>query len=419
MAEKNNKKESKDPAYNYIKPTFKGSDPAYKYIKSESKDNDPAFKYINNTNNSFVDKFKRNFKANLKKEDQDTLKQKNITNNIDPAYKYIKQSDKAYEYIEKTKQNNNENIEAQKRLLGSIKNIGKAIKGKENKSSYSWKSQLNWDEKEFLNKNPGPNFENYESFLIRYKKHKKIPKLYPEKFTKKFLEPAEEALKRISDWQKELKEPEEKNFLFRHPGPKYEDLDSFKRRFNSYKLKKIKEQKIENKTESKKIKSIDQIKIKVTKTNKPDLNEIKENTQTILTCFYCSSPMNNVDMFCGECGKPKKINKVVIDKVKPNLDKKVKKKNKKDNLNNLPIKTLENLKSLFDDDLIKKNEYDLLRKSILKISNKIEEKSKISSNIKKIESIERDKLIELKNLFDNNLIETDEYEALRKDLLKI
>ena len=48
MAEKNNKKESKDPAYNYIKPTFKGSDPAYKYIKSESKDNDPAFKYINN-----------------------------------------------------------------------------------------------------------------------------------------------------------------------------------------------------------------------------------------------------------------------------------------------------------------------------------------------------------------------------------
>ena len=173
MAEKNNKKESKDPAYNYIKPTFKGSDPAYKYIKSESKDNDPAFKYINNTNNAFVDKLKRNFKANLKKEDQDTLKQKNITNNIDPAYKYIKQSDKAYEYIEKTKQNNNENIEAQKRLLGSIKNIGKAIKGKENKSSYSWKSQLNWDEKEFLNKNPGPNFENYESFLIRYKKHKK------------------------------------------------------------------------------------------------------------------------------------------------------------------------------------------------------------------------------------------------------
>ena len=48
MAEKNNKKESKDPAYKYIKPTFKGSDPAYKYINSESKDNDPAFKYINN-----------------------------------------------------------------------------------------------------------------------------------------------------------------------------------------------------------------------------------------------------------------------------------------------------------------------------------------------------------------------------------
>ena len=89
MAEKDNKKETTDPAYKYIKPTFKGSDPAYKYIKSESKDNDPAFKYINNKNNSFVDKFKQNFKANLKKEDQDPLDKKNITNNIDPAYKYI------------------------------------------------------------------------------------------------------------------------------------------------------------------------------------------------------------------------------------------------------------------------------------------------------------------------------------------
>jgi len=58
-------------------------------------------------------------------------------------------------------------------------------------------------------------------------------------------------------------------------------------------------------------------------------------------------------------------------------------------------------------------------KSILKISNKNEEKSKIDSNIKKIDLIDKDKLIELKSLFDNNLIETDEYEALRKDLLKI
>ena len=48
-----------------------------------------------------------------------------------------------------------------------------------------------------------------------------------------------------------------------------------------------------------------------------------------------------------------------------------------------------------------------------------EEKSKIDSNIKKIDLIDKDKLIELKSLFDNNLIETDEYEALRKDLLKI
>ena len=83
-------------------------------------------------------------------------------------------------------QQKNDNIEAQKRLLGSIKNIGKAIKGKDNKRKNNWKSQLDHNEKEFLNLHPGPNFENYESFLIRYKKHSKILKGYPEKFTKQF-----------------------------------------------------------------------------------------------------------------------------------------------------------------------------------------------------------------------------------------
>ena len=419
MAEKDNKKETTDPAYKYIKPTFKGSDPAYKYIKSESKDKDPAFKYINNKNNSFVDKFKQNFKANLKKGDQDPLDKKNITNNIDPAYKYIKQSDKS-QNSEKNQQNN-DNIEAQKRLLGSIKNIGKAIKGKDNKRKNNWKSQLDHNEKEFLNLHPGPNFENYESFLIRYKKHSKILKGYPEKFTKQFLEPAQEAIERDKeDWKKELIEPEEKNFLFRNPGPAFEDLDSFKKRFNSYKSKKnIEEKKIDHKNTPKKLKSIDEIGLEITKEIKSDLNEVKENIQTNFTCFYCSAPMSVEDLFCGECGKPKKIYEVETSKVKTNFEKKIKRKNKKVNLNNLPIETLENLKSLFEDDLIKKNEYDLLRKSILKISNKNEEKSKIDSNIKKIELIDKDKLIELKSLFDNNLIETDEYEALRKDLLKI
>ena len=167
------------------------------------------------------------------------------------------------------------------------------------------------------------------------------------------------------------------------------------------------------------MKSIDEIGLEITKEIKSDVNEVKENMQTNFTCFYCSAPMSFEDLFCGECGKPKKIYEVEPSKVKTNFEKKVKSKNKKVNLNNLPIETLENLKSLFDDDLIKKNEYDLLRKSILKISNKNEEKSKIDSNIKKIELIDKDKLIELKSLFDNNLIETDEYEALRKDLLKI
>ena len=52
MEEQNNNKENHDPAYKYIKPTFKGKDPAYKFIKKESKNDDPAFKYINDTNNS-------------------------------------------------------------------------------------------------------------------------------------------------------------------------------------------------------------------------------------------------------------------------------------------------------------------------------------------------------------------------------
>ena len=137
MEEQNNNKENYDPAYKYIKPTFKGKDPAYKFIKKESKNDDPAFKYINDTNNTFIDKFKRNFKSNLKKRDQEILDKETSFDNVDPAYKYIKQSDKAYEN-KKIKENKNPNIEAQKRLLGSINNIGKAINGRENQFKKTW-----------------------------------------------------------------------------------------------------------------------------------------------------------------------------------------------------------------------------------------------------------------------------------------
>ena len=78
MEEQNHNKENYDPAYKYIKPTFKGKDPAYKFIKKESKNDDPAFKYINDTNNTFIDKFKRNFKSNLKKQDQEILDNENF-----------------------------------------------------------------------------------------------------------------------------------------------------------------------------------------------------------------------------------------------------------------------------------------------------------------------------------------------------
>ena len=170
MKEQNNNNENYDPAYKYIKPTFKGKDPAYKFIKKESKNDDPAFRYINDTNNTFIDKFKRNFKSNLKKQDQEILDKEKSPDNVDPAYKYIKQSDKAYEHIKKIKENNNQNIEAQKRLLGSIKNIGKAINLKQD----DWKSNLNDEEKELLRKHPGPNFEVYRSFLIRFNNRNKL-----------------------------------------------------------------------------------------------------------------------------------------------------------------------------------------------------------------------------------------------------
>ena len=414
MEEQNNNKENYDPAYKYIKPTFKGKDPAYKFIKKESKNDDPAFKYINDTNNTFIDKFKRNFKSNLKKQDQEKLDKEKSPDNIDPAYKYIKQSDKAYEHIKKIKENNNQNIEAQKRLFGSIKNIGKAMNLKQD----DWKSNLNDEEKEFLRKHPGPNFEVYRSFLIRFNKNRETSKKYPEKFTKQFLEPAQEELNNMGNWKNDLKEAEEKNFLFRNPGPEYEDLDAFKRRFNSYKLKKVNEQKKVKKTPLKTTKSVNTIESKDNIEAKPDIKKIEENNKTLLICFYCSSPMSEEDMFCGECGKPKKLTNKVLEK---KVDTKVENPNsiQKSNLNELPLEALEYLKSLFDDELIAQNEYDILRKSILNLSIDSHNNNKINDNVQKIKLISREKLTELKNLFDNKLLDKSEYEILKKKNLDL
>ena len=414
MAEINNKKENNDPAYKYIKPTFKGKDPAYKFIKKESKKDDPAFRYINDTNDAFIDKFKRNFKSNLKKQDQEFLDKEKSPDNVDPAFKYIKQNDKAYKHINKIKQNNNENIEAQKRLFGSIKNIGKAL----NLKQEDWKSELNIEQKEFLSKHPGPNFEVYRSFLIRFQKHSKTSKGYPEKFSKQFLEPAKEELNNMGNWKNDLTEAEEKNFLFRNPGPKYEDLDSFKRRFNSHKSKEIKEEIIQKKTPLKTTKSVNKIESKINNKTKPDIKKIEENNKTLSICFYCSSPMSEEDMFCGECGKPKKPTNKVLEK---NKDTKVVKPSstKKNNLNELPIESLEYLKSLFDEELIAQNEYDSLRKSILNLSNEDDNKINLINNIQKIKDISREKLIELKNLFDKNLLDQSEYEILKKKNLDL
>ena len=413
MAEKNNNnKENNDPAYKYIKPTFKGKDPAYKFIKKESKKDDPAFRYINDNNDAFIDKFKRNFKSNLKKQDQEFLDKEKSPDNVDPAFKYIKQNDKVHKHINKIKQNNNENIEAQKRLFGSIKNIGKAL----NLKQEDWKSDLNDEQKEFLSKHPGPNFEVYRSFLIRFQKHSKTSKGYPEKFIKQFLEPAKEELNNIGNWKNDLTEPEEKNFLFRNPGPKYEDLDSFKRRFNSHKSKEIKEEIIQKKTPLKTTKSVNKIESKINNEAKPDIKKIEENNKTLLICFYCSSPMSEEDMFCGECGKPKKLTNKVLEK---KVDTKVENPNsiQKSNLNELPLESLEYLKSLCDDELIAQNEYDILRKSILNLSIDSDNNNKINDNVQKIKLISREKLTELKNLFDKKLIDEDEYKLLRENLL--
>ena len=128
--------------------------------------------------------------------------------------------------------------------------------------------------------------------------------------------------------------------------------------------------------------------------------------------------MSEEDMFCGECGKPKKLTNKVLEK---KVDTKVENPNsiRKSNLNELPLESLEYLKSLFDDELIAQNEYDILRKSILNLSIDSDNNNKINDNVQKIKLISREKLTELKNLFDNKLLDKSEYEILKKKNLDL
>ena len=84
----------------------------------------------------------------------------------------------------------------------------------------------------------------------------------------------------------------------------------------------------------------------------------------------------------------------------------------------MPIETLEILKSFFDEQLISESEYNTLRKSALKLLNNSDnDSSNNNESIPSIQSISREKLVELKVLFDQELIDKEEYDLLRRNLL--
>ena len=288
--------------------------------------------------------------------------------------------------------NKNDPLEAQKRLFGTIKNIGKKIKSKNHaessatgedpaykyikNSSANWKSKLNKEEKEYLNTHPGAFYENQEQFKIRFLSYKK------------FKDNQKNQLKQISNTPDSTK-------------------DVAIKRVESSSKEPIKTNVIEFK------------------------------------CPNCGSPIEKQDLFCGECGH--KLEGINFDQPiskenthKPEEDKggdlgtatneitntstEVKKNieiiTKKESFNELPIETLELLKSLFDDQLIVESEYKHLRKSLLNLSNGSD---LITSNVEEkitfIKSISREKLLELKSLFDKELIDKEEYDLLRSKIL--
>ena len=197
--------------------------------------------------------------------------------------------------------------------------------------------------------------------------------------------------------------------------------------------------------------------------NKTNSTQMKEESfknviqnQAVLYCPNCGSSINENDSFCGECGH--KLDGIKLDLEKEKKDEKkdekeenlkeIKKENnsekpineeslsskqesnvndknqvnkittKKHSHNNLPIETLEILKSFFDEQLISESEYNTLRKSALKLLNNSDnDSSNNNESIPSIQSISREKLAELKVLFDQELIDKEEYDLLRRDLL--
>ena len=181
-------------------------------------------------------------------------------------------------------------------------------------------------------------------------------------------------------------------------------------------------------------------------------NFIKDDIKKVVrasVCPKCGAPIKEQDLFCGECGykleginfshdieeeSPKELEndkeenlEVSIDAknidskeeeliINENKNKKI--TTKKQSHNDLPIETLEILKSFFDDQLISESEYNTLRKSALNLSNNLDSDSSNKKELTpSIKSISREKLTELKILFEKELIDKEEYDLLRRNLL--
>tara|TARA_A100001035_G_scaffold268315_1_gene253158 strand:+ start:912 stop:1796 length:885 start_codon:yes stop_codon:yes gene_type:complete len=288
--------------------------------------------------------------------------------------------------------NKNDPLEAQKRLFGTIKNIGKKIKSNNHadssskgedpaykyikNSSANWKSKLNEEEKEYLNTHPGPFYENQDQFKKRFLFHKK------------FKDKQKDQLKQISN--------------------------------NPDLTKNVAKKRLE---------------LSLKHPSKSNVIEFK--------CPNCGSPIEKQDLFCGECGhkleginfdqpiskentqKPEGVKKGYlgtstnqINDTSNEAKKIIEETTQKESFNELPIETLELLKSFFDDQLIVESEYKNLRKSLLNLSNGSDLiTSNVEEKISFIKSISREKLLELKSLFDKELIDKEEYDLLRSKIL--
>ncbi len=307
--------------------------------------------------------------------------------------------------------NKNDPLEAQKRLFGTIKNIGSKISSS-NRDSLS---------------------KNGEDPAYKFIKNKRKPD---------------------PDWTSKLKD-DEKEYLKNYPSPIFESQTAFYKRFSAHENFKRKQLEVNNEAEQKNNVKISDNSIqtkeekvkfqKETFKNKKLLKkeDIKKEAR-VSVCPNCGATIKEEDLFCGECGykleginfsqdieedvnfKKEDLKNIAEAKnLEPIEEKKTSDISKDNNIttkkqshNNLPIETLEILKSFFDDQLISESEYNTLRKSALNLSNNLDSDSSNSKElIPSIKSISREKLTELKVLFDQELIDKEEYDLLRRNLL--